>query len=77
MKENEKTIKDEVRPEYDLSTLKGAVRGKYAKRYQAGTNLALLTPEVRAAFPSDEAVNEALRKLIKGNARSKRSKPSK
>ena len=32
---------DELRPEYDLSTLlKGGVRGKYAKRYEKGTNLA-------------------------------------
>lgn len=56
---------NELRKEYDLSVLKGGVRGKYAKRYQAGTNLALLTPEVRAAFPTDVAVNRALRQLIK------------
>jgi hypothetical protein len=42
---------DELRPEYDLRhLLKGGVRGKYAKRYQAGTNLVLLDPEVRKAF---------------------------
>ncbi len=29
-----------------------------------GANLALLAPEVRAAFPTDEAVNDALRSLI-------------
>ncbi len=56
---------DELRKEYDVSALKGGVRGKYTKRYQAGTNLALLTPEVRAAFPTDLAVNRALRQLIK------------
>lgn len=56
---------EELRKEYDITTLKGGVRGKYAKRYQAGTNLALLTPEVRAAFPTDLAVNRALRQLIK------------
>ena len=56
---------DELRKEYDMSALKGGVRGKYTKRYQAGTNLALLTPEVRAAFPTDVAVNHALRQLIK------------
>lgn len=39
---NEKT--DELRPEYDLaSLLKGGVRGKYAKRYQQGTTLVLLS----------------------------------
>ena len=30
---------DELRPEYDLSQLEGRVRGKYAGRYRAGTNL--------------------------------------
>jgi hypothetical protein len=56
---------DELRPEYDLSTYKGGVRGKYAQRYQEGTNLVLLAPDVAGAFPNDEAVNEALRLLIK------------
>jgi hypothetical protein len=51
---------DELREEYDLTALlKGAVRGKYAERYGAGTNLVLLDPEVSKAFPSTEAVNEA------------------
>lgn len=55
---------DDVRPEYDLSQLRGGVRGKYLQRYRAGTNLALLAPDVRAAFPTDEAVNQALRSLM-------------
>ena len=55
---------DDLRPEYDLSTLTGGVRGKHLERYRAGTNLALLAPDVRAAFPTDEAVNEALRSLM-------------
>jgi hypothetical protein len=55
---------DDMRPEYDLSQLRGGVRGKYFERYRAGTNLALLAPDVRAAFPTDEAVNEALRSLM-------------
>ncbi|MBA2340222.1 MAG: hypothetical protein H0V88_07490 [Pyrinomonadaceae bacterium] len=56
---------DELRPEYDLSQLKGRVRGKYVERYRAGTNLVLLEPDVTAAFPDAKAVNEALRLLIK------------
>ena len=52
---------DELRSEYDLSKLKGGVRGKYLDRYRAGTNLALLAPDVRAAFPTDDAVNQAPR----------------
>ncbi len=55
---------DDLLPEYDLSQLTGGVRGKSLQRYRAGTNLALLAPEIRAAFPTDEAVNAALRSLI-------------
>jgi hypothetical protein len=65
MKQDNNPIEDdELRPEYDLSKMKGGIRGKYLDRYRAGTNLALLAPDVRAAFPSDEAVNAALRSLI-------------
>jgi hypothetical protein len=59
---------DDLRPEYDLTQLKGGVQGKYAERYKKGTNLALLAPEVRAAFPTDDAVNQALRSLMEGHA---------
>ena len=55
---------DELRDEYDASDLKVSVRGKHLDRYRSGTNLALLSPDVRAAFPSDEAVNWALRTLM-------------
>ncbi len=58
--------KDELRPEYDLGTLlKDGVRGKYAAQYQEGTNLVLLAPDVAAAFSSAEAVNEALRLVLR------------
>jgi len=57
---------DELRPEYDLGKiLKGGVQGKYADRYREGTNLVLLAPDVAEAFPTDEAVNEALRLVIR------------
>ena len=42
------------------------MRGKYLDRDRAGTNLALLAPDVRAAFPTDEDVNRALRTLMQG-----------
>lgn len=58
---------DDLRPEYDLSQLKGGLRGKYLDRFRAGTNLALLAPDVRAAFPTDDAVNQALRTLMAGD----------
>ncbi|MCE7985590.1 MAG: hypothetical protein DYG89_30815 [Caldilinea sp. CFX5] len=67
MKKLNKTteLEDELRPEYDLSQLlKHAVRGKYAAQYKAGTNLVLLAPDVAAAFPDEQAVNEALRLVM-------------
>ena len=58
-------FEDELRPEYVLKQLlKNGVRGKYAARYQEGTNLVLLSPDVAQAFPNDEAVNEALRLVL-------------
>jgi len=66
MKKKSKTeVDDDLRPEYDLRRLlRGSVRGKYAERYRAGTNLVLLHPDVAKAFPNEEAVNEALRLVI-------------
>ena len=57
---------DELRQEYNLKELlKGATRGKYAARYRAGTNLVLLDPDVAKAFPNEQAVNEALRLVLR------------
>jgi len=57
-------LSNELRREYGLSKLKG-VRGKYATRYQAGTNLVLLSPDVAEYFRDEQSVNTALRKLIR------------
>ncbi|MEA5570497.1 hypothetical protein [Calothrix sp. UHCC 0171] len=57
-------MEDELRPEYDFSQLAGGVKGKYVERYKAGTNLVLLDPDVAQAFPTEDAVNEALRLLM-------------
>jgi hypothetical protein len=56
---------DDLLPEYDFSSMTGAVRGKYYQRYRAGVNLVLLEPEVARAFPTATAVNEALRSVIR------------
>lgn len=58
-------INDELSPEYDETLLKNGIRGKYAERYTADTNIVKLDPDVAAAFPNEEAVNEALRSLLK------------
>ncbi len=55
---------DDLQPEYDLSQLRGGVRGKYYARYQAGPpRVVRLDPDVAAAFPTEAAVNAALRLL--------------
>jgi hypothetical protein len=54
----------EMRPEYRRDALGAGVRGKYYARYQHGTNLVLLDDQVAQAFPTSEAVNEALRGLL-------------
>ena len=64
MRDKTNSDEDELRPEYRRDELKGGVRGKYFKQYRRGTNLALLAPDVRAAFPTDEAVNEVLRSMM-------------
>lgn len=72
-KELAKRRSDELRPEYDLASLKGGVRGKYHKQASAGTNLVLLEPDVARAFPDSYSVNRALRLLQEIAAKSSRS----
>jgi hypothetical protein len=55
-KENRKN--DEMRNHYDFS---GGIRGKHARRYDEGTNVVMLDPDVARLFPNGEAVNETLR----------------
>ena len=58
-------LNDELRPEYDETLLKDGIRGKYVGQYAAGTIIVRLAPDVVAAFPNEEAVNEALRFVLK------------
>jgi hypothetical protein len=64
MKKKSKVKSDELRDEYDPELIRRGVRGKYAERYRAGTNLVLLAPDVAAAFPDSQSVNDALRMLM-------------
>jgi hypothetical protein len=57
-------LDDDLRPEYDLSKLKGVVRGKYHGQAIAGTNLMLIEPELAKIFGDAESVNRALRLLV-------------
>jgi len=54
----------DLRDHYDFS---GGVRGKYAARFVAGTNVVVLEPDVAARFKTAEEVNQVLRQHL-GNA---------
>ncbi len=54
----------ELRDEYDLSKMTIAPKGRNAPERRAGKNVVLLEPDVVQAFPTDEAVNEALRLVM-------------
>ena len=56
---------DELRPEYNRDDLGRGIRGKHYDDYKSGTNLVLLSPDVATMFPDEDAVNNALRDLIK------------
>lgn len=60
MKKDE--LGDELRPEYDLSTLQVRKLGPGRKSFG---DVIKLDPDVAGAFPNADAVNEALRFLIR------------
>jgi hypothetical protein len=61
MKKDE--LEDDLRPEYDLNNLKVRRMGAGRKNF-AGTTVRL-EPDVAEMFPNADAVNEALRFLIR------------
>ena len=56
---------DDMRDEYRLEELGEGIRGKYYERYKAGTNVVKLDDDVAEFFPNAQAVNDALRGLIR------------
>jgi hypothetical protein len=62
MKKVETEVADELRPEYDLKSLRVRKLGPGRKRFG---NVIKLEPDVAEAFPDADSVNEALRFLIR------------
>ena len=60
---NENEIGDELRPEYDLRSLR--VRRLGPGRKSFGGSVIRLEPDVAKIFPDADSVNEALRFLIR------------
>ena len=54
----------DMRKEYRRESLGSGVRGKYYENYRKGTNIVLLSPDVAAAFPDDDSVNNSLSGLL-------------
>jgi hypothetical protein len=71
MKKGKPKKTDDLRPEYDLRTL--TVRRLGPERKSFGGSVVRLEPDVAEVFPSAEAVNEALRFLMRV---AKENKPS-
>lgn len=63
MKKGEREMEDDLRPEYDLSSLKVRKVGKDRKGF--GEYFIQLAPDVAEVFPNSDSVNEALRFLIR------------
>ncbi len=63
MKKDKREVEDELRPEYDLSSLR--VRRLGPERTGFGGQVVQLAPDVAKVFPNSDAVNEALRFLIR------------
>ncbi|MGA9033009.1 MAG: hypothetical protein WB402_10865 [Sulfuricaulis sp.] len=65
MKRKNRTSSDDLRREYTFDYSKG-VRGKYYRRFmKEGSNIVKLEPDVAKVFRNSEAVNDALRSLLK------------
>lgn len=63
MKKGRAIAADELRPEYDLRNLRVRKLGPARKSF--GGSVVRIEPDVAEVFPSAEAVNEALRFLIR------------
>jgi hypothetical protein len=62
---NASTKKDEQHiPELTRAQLGRGVRGKYFQRMSESANVVVLRPEIRKAFPTSRAVNDALAGLL-------------
>ena len=69
MKKNSTRKQDdyELKKEYDLTKMTVLPKGRFDPKRRVGKNVVLLEPDIAKAFPSDEAVNEALRLLLKAS----------
>ena len=66
---------EEMRAEYNFDYSKAA-RGKYYKRIlKDGANVVVLEPDIAKAFPTSDAVNDALRVVLQAGRAAGRLTP--
>jgi len=63
----------ELNDEYDLSKMTILPKGRFDPKHRIGNNIIVLEPDIAKAFPNDQAVNEALRLLLKASKISNRT----
>jgi hypothetical protein len=73
MKKDNPELEDELRSEYDLKSLR--VRKMGSGRKSFGRAVVRLEPDVAEMFPSADAVNEALRFLVRVTQENQSSAP--
>jgi len=74
MRRAKTSSEDEMPAEIDF---RGGERGRYAKRFAEGTNLVLLAPDVAKVFPDSDAVNAALRVVLRASVQAGQRRKSK
>ncbi len=57
------TVEQDI-PELKREQLDQGVRGKYLQHFSQGSNVVVLQPEIQKAFPTSEAVNQALASML-------------
>jgi hypothetical protein len=72
-KKGRRNRNSDLRSEYDFASMSGGVRGKYAQRMRESSNIVLLEPDIAKAFPTEDAVNAALRGLLDRGATKRRN----
>ena len=68
LEDDDYDLNDDIGSDYDLATLPRATEQERRFRAQARANLIRLAPDVAEVFPTSDAVNEALRQLIREHA---------
>jgi ribosomal 50S subunit-associated protein YjgA (DUF615 family) len=74
MKKVESELEDELRPEYDLRSMRVRKLGPGRKTFG---DIIRLEPDVADAFPDADAVNQALRFLIRVTKDNQKLRPTK